>query len=315
MFRSILTSSLFQPNSPVSRLFLQVFIATLIDLELPPSSGPYVETKLPEVEFIESDDEDALLRVDEDELLAEDVEVGQEDEDKLLAADGEEVEQDKEKKDEETEIMVSAEEVKKVELNEIKVAKFGLIKAEETETTEENEEQSITAEVAKETSATDQNGGDKDAVEDSMEVKESSSQEPITQEPPSPDTLTIMATGEDKFGVEEETEGRASQLSDLSLSDDELSSKDWVVLSEANTVEETKPGGQCSKCDSPHPVGGRCTYLLRGASRGRPRARGRDREARSIRPKVTLGGRVEYCVLQGCLNSRKFVILLDPLYS
>ena len=115
------------------------------------------------------------------------------------------------------------------------------------------------------------------------------------------DMLTIMASGEDGFGAEEETETKVKQdevLSDLSLSDDDFSKTDSPEKEQAKTVEklvvektEEKQKSDeelCTKCDTPHLLGQRCSYILKGSSkRSRPRETSRPRQKiRTLPPEL-----------------------------
>ena len=139
----------------------------------------------------------------------------------------------------------------------------------------------------------------KEEPEESKEsVEDDRTESSVRSEAMSPDTLTIMASGDDKFGAEVqgvkevEVKKEDAALSDLSLSDDELAKdgKDWVVVDEA-TEEDGKAEvkeGECGKCDRPHPLGQRCSYILKG-SRGSVRGRSRPREVvRRPRPSPPL---------------------------
>jgi len=115
------------------------------------------------------------------------------------------------------------------------------------------------------------------------------------------DMLTIMASGEDGFGAEEETETKVKQdevLSDLSLSDDDFSKTDSPEKEQAKTVDkpvvektEKKQKSDeelCTKCDTPHLLGQRCSYILKGSSkRSRPRETSRPRQKiRTLPPEL-----------------------------
>ena len=114
------------------------------------------------------------------------------------------------------------------------------------------------------------------------------------------DMLTIMASGEDGFGAEEEAETKVKQnevLSDLSLSDDDFSKTDSPEKEQAKTEEEPvveKTEKQksdeelCTKCDTPHLLGQRCAYILKGSSkRSRPRETSRPRQKiRTLPPEL-----------------------------
>jgi len=92
------------------------------------------------------------------------------------------------------------------------------------------------------------------------------------------DTLTLNIEKQDEFEILPEDEvvkddKKDDALSDLSLSDDDdfdQSNADWVVLDEDNsedkenkTAEESKSPKTCSKCDTAHKVGERCSFILR----------------------------------------------------
>ena len=104
------------------------------------------------------------------------------------------------------------------------------------------------------------------------------------------DMLTIMASGEDGFGAEEEAETKTKQdevLSDLSLSDDDFSKADKgevkteKKLDVEKTDKEKSEEELCTKCDTPHILGQRCAYILKGSSK-----RSRPREPSRPRPKI-----------------------------
>jgi len=129
-----------------------------------------------------------------------------------------------------------------------------------------------------------------------------------------PDTITLNVEKQDEFEVlpeddTDETVKKDDALSDLSLSDDEFdkTSTDWVVIDEANSDDkENKQTASkrsaaddasltCSKCDTAHNVGERCSFILRhskpyyqprSSKRGRseyPGGRSKDYEYRDYR--------------------------------
>ena len=111
------------------------------------------------------------------------------------------------------------------------------------------------------------------------------------------DMLTIMASGEDGFGAEEEAETKTKQdeaLSDLSLSDDDFSKTDkgQAKAEKEPIVEKTEKQKSdeelCTKCDTPHLLGQRCAYVLKGSSkRSRPRESSRPRQkVRTLPPEL-----------------------------
>jgi len=90
------------------------------------------------------------------------------------------------------------------------------------------------------------------------------------------DTLMLNIDKRDEFEFPPEDEVKENDkkddaLSDLSLSDDEFdqANADWVVLDEDNSedkenkTEDSKAPKTCSKCDTAHKVGDRCSYVLR----------------------------------------------------
>merc|ERR1719233_521415 len=103
------------------------------------------------------------------------------------------------------------------------------------------------------------------------------------------DTLTLEIGKQDEFEIppeDEEKDKKDDALSDLSLSDDDFdqSNADWVVLDEANSedkenkVEEPKSepsesSATCSKCDTAHKVGSRCSFILRNSKPTIPHSR------------------------------------------
>jgi len=103
------------------------------------------------------------------------------------------------------------------------------------------------------------------------------------------DTLTLEIGKQDEFEIppeDEEKDKKDDALSDLSLSDDDFdqSNADWVVLDEANSedkenkVEESKSepseaSSTCSKCDTAHKVGSRCSFILRNSKPTIPHSR------------------------------------------
>ena len=111
------------------------------------------------------------------------------------------------------------------------------------------------------------------------------------------DMLTIMASGEDGFGAEEEAEleSKVKQdevLSDLSLSDDDFSKEDSADMEEKQVPEEPVQQKQqktdeelCAKCDTPHAVGQRCVFIIKGSANGGSK-RSRPREISRPRPRI-----------------------------
>jgi len=95
------------------------------------------------------------------------------------------------------------------------------------------------------------------------------------------DTLTLNIEKQDEFEIPPEDELKDDDkkddvLSDLSLSDDEFdqSNAEWVVLDEDNSedkenktdesrADESRVSKTCSKCDTAHRVGERCSFILR----------------------------------------------------
>eukprot|EP00092_Neocalanus_flemingeri_P033141 GFUD01036038.1.p1 GENE.GFUD01036038.1~~GFUD01036038.1.p1 ORF type:complete len:707 (+),score=227.56 GFUD01036038.1:288-2408(+) len=106
------------------------------------------------------------------------------------------------------------------------------------------------------------------------------------------DTLTLNIDKQDEFEIPPEDEVKDNDkkddaLSDLSLSDDDFdqSNSDWVVLDEDNSedkenkTDDSKVSNTCSKCDTAHKVGERCSFILSNSKpvRQPPRTAKRDR--------------------------------------
>ena len=103
------------------------------------------------------------------------------------------------------------------------------------------------------------------------------------------DTLTLEIGKQDEFEIppdDEEKDKKDDALSDLSLSDDDFdqSNADWVVLDEANSedkenkIEDPKSApsessSTCSKCDTAHKIGSRCSFILRNSKPTVPHVR------------------------------------------
>ena len=145
----------------------------------------------------------------------------------------------------------------------------------------------------------DEDGKQEGAASDSL-----SGNEPVQAEMKSPDSnkdngdmLTIMASGEDGFGAEEEAEleSKVKQdevLSDLSLSDDDFSKEDSADMEEKQVPEEPVQQKQqktdeelCAKCDTPHALGQRCVFIIKGSANGGSK-RSRPREVSRPRPRI-----------------------------
>merc|ERR1712129_61656 len=110
------------------------------------------------------------------------------------------------------------------------------------------------------------------------------------------DTLTLNIEKQDEFEMPPEDEVKEEEknddaLSDLSLSDDEFdhSNADWVVLDEDNSEdkenkaddsksEESTVSKTCSKCDTAHKVGERCSFILGNSKSGHQPVRTTKRE-------------------------------------
>ena len=149
----------------------------------------------------------------------------------------------------------------------------------------------------------EENAKQEDATEDSTPGNETAPAEIMSPDSnkDNGDMLTLMASGEDGFGAEEEAETKAKPdevLSDLSLSDDEFSKndsqeKEQSEIEEKPAVEKTEEKEKseeelCTKCDTPHLLGQRCTYILKGSSkRSRPRETSRPRQkVRTLPPEL-----------------------------
>ena len=145
----------------------------------------------------------------------------------------------------------------------------------------------------------DEDGKQEGAASDSLPGNE-----PVQAEMKSPDSnkdngdmLTIMASGEDGFGAEEEAEleSKVKQdevLSDLSLSDDDFSKEDSADMEEKQVPEEPVQQKQqktdeelCAKCDTPHALGQRCVFIIKGSANGGSK-RSRPREVSRPRPRI-----------------------------
>ena len=284
------------------------------------SPEPFEEAKLPPVEDIESESEDEDKEVQD---ILDDKGVGEETE-SAKGPDEQDVHMELDtSKDKVEEVNLSAEE----EAEEPSSSKGGLPVAENIDTldtsqattnidSEENMEivkvevgvtSSLTAPGSDEGASIlkeelvekDENGKQEGVALDSLPVSE-----PVQAEMKSPDSnkdngdmLTIMASGEDGFGAEEEAEleSKVKQeevLSDLSLSDDDFSKEDSADIEEKQVPEEPVQQKQqktdeelCAKCDTPHAVGQRCVFIIKGSANGGSK-RSRPREVSRPRPRI-----------------------------
>ena len=285
------------------------------------SPEPFEEVKLPPVEDIESEDED-----DDDELLTKEVEQEASLEKKEIEG-GEvpmEVSTTKEKDVEENVLddPTEKETMKSCDTEEAEIVATGETIQPETNGESENDVNPITTEVdvaapihsnldvpeesgnapliphedVKEEDlkqgVSEEDLKQEDAMANSLTDNEAASAEIMSPDSnkDNGDMLTIMASGEDGFGAEEEAETKTKQdevLSDLSLSDDDFSKTDkgQAKTEKEPVVEKTeKPKSDeelCTKCDTPHLLGQRCAYILKGSSK-----RSRPRETSRPRPKV-----------------------------
>ena len=269
------------------------------------SPEPFEEVKLPPVEDIESedDDDDELLATDE---IQEDKDCPADEIQMELAATKEKDEEstvldDSKEKDRLTEALCDTTE------NGYEIMDTGHSVKLNANGEAENAEIPITAEVNVPSSLdiAEQSSSatilEEDLKEEEMKEANSHLGVALAMSPDSNkdngDMLTIMASGEDGFEADEEVEVETKEkqddvLSDLSLSDDDFSKniskeeKEEVKDKEKSEVtgSEEKPKADeelCTKCDTPHPIGQRCTYLLKGSNK-----RSRPRETSRPRPRI-----------------------------
>merc|ERR1719483_339809 len=151
-----------------------------------------------------------------------------------------------------------------------------ILKAEKDEKVCEGMEEEVPVENVDELLKEDNISNEEDKLEKPEGEKPAGDEIKIEDKDSDHDTLTLNIEKQDEFEIPPEDEVKEDKkddaLSDLSLSDDDFdqSNADWVVLDEDNsedkenkTADESKSPTACSKCDTAHKVGERCSFILR----------------------------------------------------
>lgn len=171
-----------------------------------------------------------------------------------------------------------------------------MLKADKDEQIEEGMETDIPAVKIDELLKEETPGKEEVIVEKTEETKTTGDDNKTDDKDSDHDTLTLNIEKQDEFEIPPEDESKDDDrkddaLSDLSLSDDDFdqSNAEWVVLDEDNSedkenktedsrADESVVSKTCSKCDTAHKVGERCSFILRHSKPSQQPSRSTKRE-------------------------------------